>query len=84
VTTIRFDVAYCLALFLALETCDSVFLGGIPQGSPPQQTLGWTAIVLVMIAPFVLWRTRKTRAARYIQDAFVIVVIVGIVIAVFL
>ena len=83
VTTIRFDVAYCLALFLALETCDSIFLGRIPQGSPTQQTLGWTAIAFVMIVPFVLWRTRKTRAGRYLQDGFVILVIAGIVIAIF-
>lgn len=82
VTTIRFDVAYCLALFLALETCESIFLGGIPEGSRTQQTLGWTAVAVVMIAPFVLWWTRKSRAGRYLQDGFVIVVIAGIVIAI--
>jgi hypothetical protein len=83
VTTIRFDVAYCLALFLALDTCDSILLGGIPEGSPARQTLGWIAVAVVMIAPFALWRTRKSHAGRYLQDGFVILVIAGIVIAIF-
>lgn len=83
VTTIRFDIAYCLALFLALETCGSIMLGGIPGGSPTQQTLGWTAVAVVMMAPFVLWRTRRSRAGRYLQDGFVVLVIAGIVIAIF-
>jgi hypothetical protein len=83
VTTIRFDVAYCLALFLALDTCGSIMLGGIPEGSPTQQTLGWIAVAVVFSAPFVLWRTRRSRAGRYLQDGFVILVIAGIIIAIF-
>lgn len=79
VTTVRFDVAYCLALFLAFNTCSAVMLGGVPQGSPIEQTLGWTLVAVLMIAPLVLWRTRRSRAARYLQDGFVILVIAGIV-----
>lgn len=78
-TTTRFDAAYGLALFLALETCGTVFLGGIPEGSATERTFGWIAVLAVIIAPVVLWLTRKTRAARYLQDGFIIVAIAGLV-----
>lgn len=81
-TTTRFDAAYSLALFLALETCGTVLLGGLPEGSASERTFGWIAVLAIIIAPVVLWLTRKSRAARYLQDGFIILAIAGVVAAI--
>ena len=78
-TTTRFNAAYGLALFLALETCSTVLLGWLPGGSLGERTFGWSAVLATIIAPAALWLTRKTRAARYLQDGFIVVAIAGVV-----
>lgn len=83
-TTTRFDAAYGLALFLALETCGTIALGGIPEGSATERFIGWSAFVVIIIAPVVLWATRKTWAGRYLQDVFIIIAIAGVVAAIIL
>jgi uncharacterized membrane protein len=44
--------------------------------------LGWTALVAIVVASIVIWETRKTRAGRYLQDAFIVLVITGVVAAI--
>lgn len=83
-TTTRFDAAYGLALFLALETCGTIALGGIPEGSATERFIGWSAFAAIMIAPFVLWATRKTSLARYVQDVFIVFAIAAVAAAIIL
>lgn len=71
-TTTRFDVAYCLALFFAMDRCSSLAFGWIPEGSATERTLGWTAFAAIMIAPVVLWWTRNNRAGPYLQAVFIV------------
>lgn len=71
-TTIRFDVAYCLALYLAINAFGSLLFGAIPEGSATERALDWTAFAMIMIAPVVLWRTRSRRAGPSLQAAFIV------------
>jgi amino acid permease len=79
-TTTRFDVAYCVALFLAIDSCSTLVLGGIPEGSATERALGWTAFAVIMIAPVVLWRTRNSSAGPHLQSAFIILAAVAIIV----
>ena len=75
-TTRRFDIAYCVALFFAINSCGTLVFGLVPEGP-----LGWTAFAGFMIAPIVLWWTRNSRAGPHLQSAFIILA-AGFVIAV--
>lgn len=78
---IRFDVAYCVALFFAINAVDWLFFGG-PQGSASQQALEWIGFGLFIMAPAALWQTRNTRAAPYLQDMFIMLTAAFIVVEV--
>ena len=78
---IRFSVAFCVALLLAIDAIGSFFLGGIPEGSAVERTAGWASCAVILIAPAVLWRTRNSRAGLYLQDAFIFLVAAYIVAA---
>lgn len=83
-TTRRFDVAYCIALYLAISSCGTLILGGIPEGSATEEALGWTAYAAIMIAPVVLWRTRNIRAGPYLQAVFIFLAATAFVVIVVL
>ncbi len=70
-TTTRFDIAYCIALYFAIDSCSSLVLGAIPQGSATERALGWTAFAAIMVAPVLLWRTRNSRVGPYLQTGFI-------------
>jgi hypothetical protein len=67
--TIRYWAALCASLLLTLAAFSGLGMGG------PRGAIGWTVFALCLTAPVAIWLTRWNRAAQWLQDIALTVVL---------